>query len=78
MFFKRKEKYPLGVKYNKGDFVNFRYRDELYFGYIFMAYVGEDKKITYTIQLGGQCPSFLYDSGQSTRYASGQGAVSKS
>ena len=62
MFFKRKEKYPIGVKYNKGDYVNFRYRDELYFGYIFMAYI--DKKsgsVTYTIQIAGQCPSFIYD-----------------
>ena len=62
MFFKRKEKYPLGVKYNKGDYVNFRYRDELYFGYIFMAYI--DKKsgsVTYTIQIAGQCPYFIYD-----------------
>ena len=60
MFFKRKEKYPIGVKYNEGDFVNFRYRNELYFGYIFEAFLKEDK-IVYTIQLGGQCPSFIYE-----------------
>ena len=39
MFFKKKNKYPETAKYKKGDFVNFRYRDELYFGYIFMAYI---------------------------------------
>lgn len=62
MFFrKKKEKYPDAAIYKKGDFVNFRYRDELYFGYIFMAYVDENGKVTYTIQIGGQCPSFLYD-----------------
>ena len=60
-WFKKKNKYPLEAKYKKGDFVNFRYRDELCFGYIFMAYVGEDKKITYTIQMGGQCPSLLHN-----------------
>lgn len=61
MFFKKKNKYPETAKYKKGDFVNFRYRDELYFGYIFMAYISKDNKITYTIQIGGQCPSFIYD-----------------
>ena len=60
MFFKKKNKYPNLAKYKKGDFVNFRYRDELCFGYIYMAYL-EDGKITNTIQLGGQCPSFIYD-----------------
>lgn len=60
MFFKRKEKYPGLAKYKKGDFVNFRYRNELYFGYIYMAY-NKDNNITYTIQIGGQCPSFIYD-----------------
>jgi len=61
MFFKRKEKYPENVKYKKGDFVNFRYRNDLYFGYIYMAYVSKENKVTYTIQIGGQCPSFIYD-----------------
>lgn len=61
MFFKKENKYPETAKYKKGDFVNFRYRDELYFGYIFMAYISKDNKITYTIQIGGQCPSFIYD-----------------
>lgn len=61
MFFKKKNNYPEIAKYKKGDFVNFRYRDELYFGYIFMAYISKDNKITYTIQIGGQCPSFIYD-----------------
>ena len=62
MFFKkRKPKYPENAKYKLGDFVNFRYRNELYFGYIFNASVTKDKKVTYTIQIGGQCPSFVYD-----------------
>ena len=58
--FRRKNKYPEIAKYKKGDFVNFRYRNELYFGYIFEAFLKEDK-IVYTIQLGGQCPSFIYE-----------------
>ena len=58
--FRRKNKYTEIAKYKKGDFVNFRYRNELYFGYIFEAFLKEDK-IVYTIQLGGQCPSFIYE-----------------
>lgn len=61
MFFKRKDKYPSEAKYKKGDHVNFRYRDELYFGYIYMAYVDKDSNVTYTIQIAGQCPSFIYN-----------------
>lgn len=61
LFFKKKPKYPENAKYKKKDFVNFRYRNELYFGYIYDAKVNEDGKITYTIQLGGQCPSLIHD-----------------
>lgn len=60
LFFKRKPKYPENAKFKLNDFVNFRYRNELYFGYIYDAKVMEDGKITYTIQLGGQCPGFIY------------------
>ena len=61
MFFKKKNKYPEIAKYKKGDFVNFRYRDELYFGYIFEAFLNKENKVLYTIQIGGQCPSFIYE-----------------
>ena len=60
MFFKKKKKYPENAKYKLDDFVNFRYRNELYFGYIYGANIEEDGKITYTIQLGGQCPALIY------------------
>ena len=33
----KKNKYPINAKYKIGDFVNFRYRGELYFGYIYGA-----------------------------------------
>ena len=61
-FFKKKKKKDLKLhlaKYKLGDYVYFRYRDELYFGYIYMTYVDDNDKVTYTIQLGGQCPSFI-------------------
>ena len=59
--FKRKDKYPPEAKYKKGDFVNFRRRGELCFGYIYEAFADKEGKITYTIQIGGQCPALLYD-----------------
>ena len=61
MFFRRKKKYPENAKYKDGDYVNFRYRNELYFGYIYDATIKDDGKIYYTIQIAGQCPALIYD-----------------
>ena len=59
--FKKKNKYLEIAKYKKGDYINFRYRDELYFGYIHEAFVYDENKIKYTIQIAGQCPTFIHD-----------------
>lgn len=59
LFFKKK--YPKEAKYQKGDFVNFRRRGELCFGWIYDANADKAGGVTYTIQIGGQCPSFLYN-----------------
>lgn len=64
MFFKKlfkRNSYPENAKYQKGDFVNFRRRGELCFGYIYEAFTQDDGSITYTIQIGGQCPALLYN-----------------
>ena len=65
MFFKnlfnRKKKYPEAAKYKEDDCVRFRYRDDLAFGYIYDAKIDTDGKVSYTIQLGGQCPALIYD-----------------
>ena len=65
MFFKnlfnRKKKYPEAAKYKEDDCVSFRYRDDLAFGYIYDAKIDSDGKVSYTIQIGGQCPALLYD-----------------
>ena len=58
-FIKKKKKYPENAKYQLDDFINFRYRGELYFGYIYEA-MEVDGKIEYTIQIGGQCPALIY------------------
>ena len=59
--FKKKNKYPEIAKYKKGDYINFRYRGELYFGFVYEAFLYDDNKIKYTIQIAGQCPSFIHD-----------------
>ena len=59
--FKKKKVYPDIAKYKEDDCVSFRYRDDLAFGYIHDANVDDNGKVTYTIQLGGQCPALLYD-----------------
>lgn len=61
MFFKKKIKYPEQAKYKIRDFVNFRYQNELFFGYIYDAKIDENNKIRYTIQICGQCPYLIYD-----------------
>ena len=63
MFFrKKKNKYPEEAKYKIRDFVNFRYNNELYFGYIYDASINEETlEIIYTIQVCGQCPIFIYN-----------------
>jgi hypothetical protein len=58
LFFNR---YPKNALYQKKDFVNFRRRGELCFGWICDAKSDKAGKVTYTIQIGGQCPSFIYD-----------------
>ena len=61
LFFKKKKKYPEIAKYKDGDYVNFRYRNELYFGYIYDAKVDSENKVIYTIQIAGQCPALIYN-----------------
>jgi hypothetical protein len=55
------KRYPKAAKYKKGDFVNFTRRGELRFGWIYGAKAHKGGNVTYTMQIGGQCPSFLYD-----------------
>ena len=57
-FFKR---YPKTAKYQKRDFVNFKRRGEFCFGWIYDASKDKQGNITYTIQIGGQCPALIYD-----------------
>lgn len=66
LFKKKKPKWIETAKYKKDDFVNFRYRNDLWFGYIWEAFLDNDGNVIYTIQIGGQCPSFVYKIPEST------------
>lgn len=55
-----KSSWPEEAKYKPRDFVRFRHRAELHFGFVHEARV-EDGKVIYTIQMGGECPTFVYD-----------------
>ena len=62
--FKKKTKkatYPENAKYKLRDFVRFRHRGELHFGFIHEAHTDESGSILYTIQMGGECPTFVYN-----------------
>lgn len=62
--FKKKPKksaWPENAKYKPRDFVRFRHRGELHFGFVNDARVGEDGNVIYTLQMGGECPTFIYN-----------------
>lgn len=47
------------TKFKMGQFVHFRFRDELYFGYVNRIYKNTSGQIVYDIQVGGQCPAII-------------------
>ncbi len=56
-----KNAWPEKAKYKFRDFVRFRHRGELHFGFIHEARVEDDGTVIYTIQMGGECPTFVYN-----------------
>lgn len=52
--------WPEEAKYKMRDFVRFRHRGELHFGFVHEARV-EDGEVIYTLQMGGECPTFVYN-----------------
>ena len=61
-FKKKKKAEPItDAKFALGDFVYFRYRDELTFGWIYAIKKDAVGKVIYDVQVGGQCPAVLHD-----------------
>ena len=58
---KKKKVEEIVGKFKKGDFVRFRYNNELTFGFVWACHKNIDDELVYTIQVGGQCPWFAED-----------------
>jgi len=61
MLFRRKklEKPHINSKFLLGDYVDFFYKDDLYFGHISNIYLDEKNLVVYDIDIAGQCPSTI-------------------
>ena len=63
MCFKRKTKEILQInsKFKLGDYVDFYYKDDIYFGHISNIYLDSRNQVIYDIDIAGQCPSTLIE-----------------
>lgn len=58
-FLRRKKKPKIEAKFHLGDSVRFRYKDELYFGWIYEIHAENSACVIYDVQVGGQCPMII-------------------
>lgn len=59
--FKKKEPEPvISAKFQAGDRVWFRHRGDRTTGHVYRVFAGENGEALYDVQVGGQCPYFLY------------------
>jgi len=67
MFFRKREKRPIIVTniYHLGDYVDFFYKDDLYFGHISKINLDESNNVIYDIDIAGQCPTTITDVSES-------------
>lgn len=61
MFFRKKKKETVQInsKFKFNDFVDFYYRDDVYFGKISNVYLASSGEVLYDIDIAGQCPATL-------------------
>ena len=60
-WFKKQSKavsYP-DSKFKINEYVDFYYKDDLYFGHISNIYLDENNEVFYDIDIAGQCPATL-------------------
>ena len=61
-FLKKKKKVVItNNKYHIGEFVNFRYRNEVCPGVIYDVKLDKDGNVIYDVQVGGECPFVVND-----------------
>lgn len=58
MLFKKKVQ-PIKIKskFHEKDYVDFFYKDDIYFGHISNIYLDDNSKVIYDIDIAGQCPT---------------------
>ena len=56
-----KSAWPENALYRLGDFVRFRHRGEMHFGFVYEVRADDDGSFVYTLQMGGECPTFIYN-----------------
>ncbi len=61
MCFRKKKRHEeiIDSEYKVGDLVRFPYRGDLFIGHVYSVKKDENGNIFYTIQVGGECPSFV-------------------
>ena len=61
MCFKKKNKVIIQInsKFKLGDFVDFYYKDDVYFGKISNINLDSKNQVIYDIDIAGQCPATL-------------------
>lgn len=62
-WFKKKKKKIINFshRFNVGDVINYRYKDELNPGIIYGINLNEKNEVVYDIQIGGECPVVIHD-----------------
>ena len=59
LFKRKKEEVHINIesKFKLNDYVDFFYRDDIYFGHISNIYLDQNSSIIYDIDIAGQCPT---------------------
>lgn len=58
MFFKKKKpEIVINSKFHMNDYVDFFYKDDVYFGHVSNIYLDDNGYVLYDIDIAGQCPT---------------------
>ena len=60
-FFKKKKTLITWNRFQLGQLVSFKYRDEINPRIIYHINLDKDNKIIYDVQIGGECPAVISD-----------------
>ena len=59
LFKKKAQIVQIDSKFKLKDYVDFFYKDDIYFGVISKIYLDANKQVLYDIDIAGQCPATL-------------------